>query len=97
MNKSELIDILAEKADLSKAAAARALDALVDAVVTEVAQGGDVTLVGFGKFSSSQRAARVGRNPATGAELKIPASRVAKFSVGATFKETVAKAKPKKK
>lgn len=97
MNKSELIDSLAEKADLSKAAAARAIDALIDTIVSEVAKGGEVSLVGFGKFASSNRAARTGRNPATGAELKIPASRVAKFTVGASFKETVAKTKPKAK
>src|SRR3546814_16447292 len=76
MNKSELIEVAATEADISKAAAGRALDAILDAVVKAVSKGDTVTLVGFGTFKSSKRAARTGRNPQTGAEIKIAAPRV---------------------
>ena len=97
MNKSELIDVVAKEAELSKAAAGKTLDAYVDTIVTAVAKGGTVTLVGFGTFKSSKRAARTGRNPQTGKELKIAASTVARFSAGAGFKAAVAGKKAAKK
>jgi len=82
MNKSELIDAAAKEADVSKATAAKVLDAMVGAVTKAVAKGDSVTLIGFGTFSSSKRAARVGRNPQTGKELKIAATTVPKFKAG---------------
>jgi len=99
MNKSELIDVAATEADISKAAAGKALDAILAAVVKAVSKGDTVTLVGFGTFKSSKRAARTGRNPQTGAELKIAASTVPRFTAGAGFKTAVAgkKAAAKKK
>src|SRR3569832_324948 len=90
MNKSELIEVAATEADISKAAAGRALDAILDAVVKAVAKGDTVTLVGFGTFKSSKRAARTGRNPQTGAEIKIAASTGPRFTAGAGFKTAVA-------
>ncbi|MBK8524198.1 MAG: HU family DNA-binding protein [Betaproteobacteria bacterium] len=93
MNKSELIDAIAAGADISKAAAGRALDAAVSAITTTVAKGDNVTLVGFGSFKPAKRAARTGKNPKTGAAIKIPATTVPKFSAGATFKAAVAKKK----
>lgn len=98
MNKSELIDALATKAELSKAAAGRALDVLVKEIVSAVSKGDSVTLVGFGTFKSADRAAREGKNPKTGETIKIKATTVPKFSAGANFKEKVAsKGKAKKK
>ncbi len=98
MNKSELIDALATKAELSKAAAGRALDVLVEEIVSAVSKGDSVTLVGFGTFKSADRAAREGKNPKTGETIKIKATTVPKFSAGANFKEKVAsKGKAKKK
>ena len=98
MNKSELIEALAAKADLSKAAAGRALDILMEEIVTAVAKGDSVTLVGFGTFKSAARAARDGKNPKTGETIKIKATTVPKFSAGSSFKEKVAsKGKGKKK
>lgn len=98
MNKSELIDAIAAQAELTKAAAGRAVDALIDEVVNAVAKGDTVTLVGFGSFKSAARAAREGKNPKTGEKIKIAATTVPKFSAGATFKEKVAsKGKAKKK
>ncbi len=93
MNKSELVESIAAGADISKAAAARALDAALEAVTSAVAKGDQVTLVGFGSFKPVKRAARVGKNPQTGAEVKIPATTVPKFSAGAAFKAAVAKKK----
>jgi len=97
MNKSELIEAIAKEADLSKAAAERALSAAIDTVVKAVTKGDSVTLVGFGTFKSSKRAARTGRNPQTGKELKIAATTVPRFTAGATFKASVAGKKAKKK
>ncbi len=91
MNKSELIDAIATQADISKAAAGRALDATVAAITETVANGDSVTLVGFGSFKASSRAARTGKNPKTGASIDIPATTVPKFSAGASFKSAVAK------
>lgn len=97
MNKSELVEAIATSADISKAAAERALSAMIEAVVKTVAKGDTVTLVGFGSFKSSKRAARTGKNPKTGEALKIAATTVPKFSAGATFKAAVAGKKAKKK
>ena len=94
MNKSDLIDAVAAGADLSKAAAGRALDAAIEAITQAVAKGDSVTLVGFGSFKAAARAARTGKNPKTGATIQIPASVSPKFSAGAAFKAAVA---PKKK
>jgi DNA-binding protein HU-beta len=94
MNKSDLIDAMATQAEVSKAAAGRALDAAISAITAAVAKGDNVTLVGFGTFKSAKRAAREGKNPKTGEKIKIPATTVPKFSAGASFKAAVA---PKKK
>lgn len=96
MNKSELIEAIATKAELSKAAAGRAVDALVGEITAAVAKGDSVTLVGFGTFKSSARAAREGKNPKTGEKIKIAATTVPKFSAGTNFKQEVA-SKSKKK
>jgi DNA-binding protein HU-beta len=96
MNKSELIEVVAKQADISKAAAGKALDGMMAAIVKTVAKGDSVTLVGFGTFKSAKRAARVGKNPKTGAVLKIAATTVPKFSAGSGFKTAVAGKKAKK-
>ncbi len=97
MNKSELIEAIAKAAELSKADAERALNATIDTVVKAVAKGDTVTLIGFGTFKSSKRAARTGRNPATGAALKIAATTLPRFTAGAGFKTAVAGKKAAKK
>lgn len=97
MNKSELIEVAATEADISKAAAGRALDAIMAAVVKAVAKGDTVTLIGFGTFKSSKRAARIGRNPQTGKEIKIAATTVPRFTAGAGFKSAVSGKKTAKK
>lgn len=89
MNRTELVEILASKNDLSKTAANAVLDTLIDTIQTAVKKGNAVQLVGFGTFKSAKRAARTGKNPATGAALKIPASTVPKFVPGAKFKAVV--------
>ena len=89
MNKSELIDQIAKQADISKAAAGRALDATVGAVTTAMKKGGMVTLVGFGTFYVGKRSARSGRNPRTGAAIKIRAAKVPKFRAGKALKDAV--------
>ena len=96
MNKAELIEIAAKTADISKAAAGKALDGIMAAVVKTVSKGDTVTLVGFGTFKSAKRAARIGKNPKTGASIKIPATTVPKFSAGAGFKLAVSGKKAKK-
>ena len=96
MNKAELIEIAAKEADISKAAAGRALDGVIAAVVKAVLKGDTVTLVGFGTFKPAKRAARTGKNPKTGASIKIPATTVPKFSAGSGFKLAVAGRKGKK-
>jgi DNA-binding protein HU-beta len=90
MNKSELVDAIAAGADITKAAAARALDTAVETITKAVAEGDSVTLVGFGTFKSSARAAREGKNPKTGEKIKIAATTVPKFTAGASFKTAVA-------
>ena len=97
MNKTELVEIVAKEADLSKAAAASALDAVIAAIVTAVSKGDTATLIGFGTFKPSKRAARTGRNPQTGKELKIAATTVPRFTAGAGFKAAVAGKKVAKK
>jgi DNA-binding protein HU-beta len=89
VNKSELIDHIAKSADISKAAAGRALDATVGAVKSSLKKGGMVTLVGFGTFYVGKRAARSGRNPRTGATIKIKAAKVPKFRAGKALKDAV--------
>lgn len=93
MNKSELIAAVAASADIPKTKAASAVDAVTAAITKAVAKGDAVTLIGFGTFKAAKRAARVGKNPKTGAELKIVATTVPKFTAGATFKAAVAKKK----
>ncbi|MDR1709301.1 MAG: HU family DNA-binding protein [Candidatus Accumulibacter sp.] len=97
MNKSELIDAVASKAELSKLASGKALDALLQTIETAVAKGDGVSLVGFGSFKAAARAAREGKNPKTGEKIKIPATTVPKFAAGATFKKAVAAAHSKGK
>ncbi len=89
MNKGDLIDSIAKQADLSKADAGRALDAVLDAVTGTLMAGEKVTLPGFGTFSTSKRAARTGRNPSTGETIKIKAKTVAKFKPGSKLTEAV--------
>ena len=93
MNKTELIDALATRTDSTKAAAARAVDALLEIIMETVAAGNEVAFTGFGTFKSAERAARTGKNPKTGESLEIAAATVPKFSAGATFKAAVAKQK----
>ncbi|MBS4098244.1 MAG: HU family DNA-binding protein [Sulfuricella sp.] len=89
MNKSELIDQIAKSAEISKAAAGRALDATVGAVKAAMKKGDMVTLVGFGTFYVGKRAARNGRNPRTGSAIKINAAKVPKFRAGKALKDAV--------
>ena len=89
MNKSELIDAIADEADISKAAAGRALDALTDAITDALKKGDTVSLVGFGTFSVRKRAARTGRNPRTGETIKIKASKNPAFKAGKALKDAV--------
>ena len=91
MNKSELIDAMASDAGISKAAAKKALDAFTGSVAGTLSKGGKVALVGFGSFSISRRAARDGRNPQTGEEIKIPARTVPVFRAGTALKGAVHK------
>jgi nucleoid DNA-binding protein len=93
LNKSELIDALAAKTDLSNAAATRAVNALLEIITQTVAKKQDVTLTGFGSFKAVKRAARKGRNPKTGEAIKIAATTLPRFTAGATFKAAVAKKK----
>ncbi len=93
MNKTDLIDTIAKECDLSKAAAQRALDCVMAAVIGAVTKGDAVQLVGFGSFSSGKRAARTGRNPRTGEEIKIAAAKTVKFAAGKAFKDAVNKKK----
>ncbi len=89
MNKSELIDAIAASADISKAAAGRALDGAMEAVKKALKKGDMVTLVGFGTFYVGKRAARTGRNPRTGTAIKIKAAKVPKFRAGKALKDAV--------
>jgi len=89
MNKGELIERISKDAKLSKTQATKALNSALDGIQATLKKGGKVTLVGFGTFSVGKRSARTGRNPQTGASLKIPARKVAKFSAGAGLKKNV--------
>lgn len=89
MNKGELVKEVATAAKVSQKAASDVISAVIDTVQTTVAKGGKVTLVGFGTFEARKRAARTGRNPQTGKEIKIAAKTVPAFTAGKKFKETV--------
>jgi len=89
VNKSELIDIVASKADISKSAAGDALDAVLEGITSALKKGDGVTFVGFGTFSVSDRAARTGRNPRTGEAIQIAASKLAKFKAGKALKDAL--------
>ena len=89
MNKAELIEAIASESGLSKADAKRALDAFVSSTTNSLKKGDRVALVGFGSFSISARAARKGRNPQTGKEIKIAAKKVVKFKAGAELSDSV--------
>jgi DNA-binding protein HU-beta len=97
VNKSELIEVAAKEAAISKAAAEKALSSMIGAVVKAVSKGDSVTLVGFGTFKAAKRAARTGVNPKTGEKLKIAATTVPRFTAGAAFKASVAGKKAAKK
>ena len=90
MNKGELIDDIARRADVTKKQADAVLSAALDAIMEAVANGEKVTLVGFGSFESRERKAREGRNPKTGDTMQIPETTVPAFSAGKSFKELVA-------
>lgn len=89
MNRAELVDILSEKASVTKKQADSVLTAAIDTIIDAVSSGDKVTLVGFGVFEGRDRAAREGRNPATGEKLSIPATRIPGFSAGKQFKDAV--------
>jgi DNA-binding protein HU-beta len=89
MNKSDLIDAIAKSAELTKADAAKALDAITDSITGALKSGDSVTLIGFGTFKVSARAARTGRNPQTGKEIKIAARKAPAFTAGKALKEAV--------
>jgi DNA-binding protein HU-beta len=89
MNKSDLIEAVAEAADISKAAAGRAVDGMTDAIIAALKGGDTVSLIGFGTFAVKERAARTGRNPKTGATIEIGASRSPAFKAGKTLKDAI--------
>lgn len=91
MNKNDLISEVAKVSGLTKVDASKATDALFEAITTSLKKGSDLRLVGFGTFSVASRAAKTGRNPRTGAEIKIPASKQPKFKAGQTLKDAVNK------
>ena len=89
MNKSELIELMANQADISKAAAARALEAVIGGVKSTLKNGGSVSIVGFGTFAVTKRAARTGRNPRTNEAIKISSAKVPKFRPGKGLKDAI--------
>ncbi len=89
VNKSELVEAIADGADISKASAGRALDSALDAITTALQNGEQVSLIGFGTYSVKHRAARTGRNPQTGAEIEISAANVPSFKAGKALKDAV--------
>ena len=91
VNKQELVNEVAKKADLPKTKAQTAVEAIIDAIKTTLKKGGEVRLVGFGTFSVAKRAATTGRNPRTGEKINIPASKQPKFKAGKDLKEAVNK------
>ncbi|MBU3600055.1 HU family DNA-binding protein [Polynucleobacter sp. 30F-ANTBAC] len=93
MNKAELIAVIAEESELSKAKAEFAFNSVMDTIKKAVTKGDNVQLIGFGTFSSGKRAARVGRNPKTGEAIKIAAAKTVKFTAGKAFKDAVNKRK----
>ena len=93
MNKADLVDRIASSCSISKTQAAGAIDTAVDSITSALKKGERVALIGFGTFSVSQRKARNGRNPQTGATIKIAARRVAKFSAGTELKKAVNRTK----
>lgn len=93
MNKAELIAVIAEESELSKAKAEFAFNSVMDTIKKAVTKGDKVQLIGFGTFSSGKRAARVGRNPKTGEAIKIAAAKTVKFTAGKAFKDAVNKRK----
>lgn len=89
MTKAELVEKMAKDADISKAAADKALNSFMDGIKKTLKKGNKVTLIGFGTFSVGKRAARTGRNPKTGAAIKIKASKAPKFKAGQGFKDAI--------
>jgi len=89
MNKADLINAIASETKMTKAAASRALDAFINSTTKALRKGERVALVGFGTFTVTKRAARTGRNPQTGTEIKIPAKKVAKFRAGTELAKKV--------
>ena len=89
MNKSELVDLIATRADIPKSSAGDALEAVLDGITGSLASGNNVTLVGFGTYSVSHRKAREGRNPRTGETIQIKASNIAKFKAGKALKDAL--------
>jgi len=89
MNRTELIDLIADKAELTKASASRAFDAILEGVTISLQKGDPVVIVNFGTFTVKQRAARKGRNPSTGEEINIKAAKVVGFKAGKALKEAV--------
>ena len=89
MNKQNLIDAIADQTEISKVDAGKVLKTITDSIETTLKDGGQVALIGFGSFSVKDRAARVGRNPQTGAEIQLKASRVVNFKAGKVLKESV--------
>ena len=89
MNKSELVELVADKADISKSSAADAVEAVIDGITGALKKGDSVTFVGFGTFSVGRREARDGRNPRTGETIKIKASNLAKFKAGKGLKDAL--------
>ena len=97
MNKAELVDAVAAKSEMTKAAAAKAVDAVLATITETVAKGDSVSVIGFGTFESRKRAARNGKNPKTGEAIKIAATTVPAFKAGKAFKDKVAAKKAAKK
>jgi len=89
MNKSDLIEAVAEAADISKAAAGRAVEGMTDAIAAALKSGDTVSLIGFGTFAVKERAARSGRNPKTGENIAIPASKTPTFKAGKALKDSI--------
>jgi DNA-binding protein HU-beta len=89
MNRAELIDLISEKAELTQAAAGRALDAVLEGVTVSLQNGDPVVIVNFGTFTVKERAARLGRNPSTGEKIKINAAKVVGFKAGKALKDAV--------
>ena len=89
MNKNDLVSKVSDETGLSKSDSAKAVDSVIETITSELKSGGDVSLVGFGTFLVTKRKATTGRNPQTGAEIKIPAANVPKFRAGKSLKESL--------